>query len=209
MDMQAIKKIAFEAMGNKSSHEFKEKGNKFYHGERVAVLALKLRKIILPDDNSHDEIITVAAWFHDIMNGGDNHPQEGAMKARELISSYCSDEEMDEICDIISVHDDRTAGHEAFSVYTKLHQDADQLDHFGTFDVWMRFIYAVPHNQTINDVRDWFINEGQKNSGRYRSELNFEISRRIFDEKMEFVEYFASRFDVEISGGIWKEEQFQ
>jgi len=208
MDMKLIKNIAFERIGNKSSHEFKEKGNKFYHGERVAALAIKLKELILPDDNSHDEIITVAAWFHDIMNGIDNHATKGAIKTKEILSPYCTSTEISEICEIISVHDDRYSGRDNFSAYIKLHQDADHLDHFGTFDVWMSFIYAVPHNQTINDVKDWLLKVRPAENEKYRNELNFELSRQIFDEKMEFLNYFSNRFGVEIAGGIWNESQF-
>jgi len=31
MDLPLIKNIAFELIGNNRSHEFKEKGNKYYH----------------------------------------------------------------------------------------------------------------------------------------------------------------------------------
>jgi len=209
MDMKLIKETAFEIMGNKSSHEFKEKGNKFYHGERVAALAMKLRKLVLPDDDSHDEIMTVAAWFHDIMNGNDDHERKGAIKTRGVLSPYCTNEELNEICGMISVHDDRHSGRDTFSAYIKLHQDADHLDHFGTFDVWMSFIYAVPHHQTINDVKTWLLEKRPAENGKYRNELNFEVSRRIFDEKMEFLKYFSNRFGVEMSGGIWNEDVFQ
>ena len=49
MDMNAIKEAACVLMGVKSSHPFKEPGNKYYHGERVAALALRLRRRIIPD----------------------------------------------------------------------------------------------------------------------------------------------------------------
>jgi len=208
MNIALIKNIAFEFMESKRSHDFKEKGNKYYHGERVAALAIKLRKLILPNDNSHDEIIIVAAWFHDILNGADNHAKEGAIKTREILSPYCSNDELIKVCEIISVHDDRNIERNKYSPYIKLHQDADHLDHFGTFDIWMSFIYAVPHNQTIGDVRDWLTNVRPTENEQYRNELNFDISRKIFDEKMEFLKYFTDRFDVESTGGIWNMEQF-
>jgi len=211
MDMQLIKNIAYKEMSNKKSHNFKEKGNKYYHGERVAALALKLRKIILPNDNSQDDIIIVAAWFHDIMNGtGDNtkHPENGALKTKKLLSPYCTNDELSKICEIIYSHDDRYSQRDKFSIYIKLHQDADHLDHFGTFDVWISIVYAVPHGQTINDVRNWLCNERPLKNEQYRNELNFEISKKIFDEKMEFLKYFTDRFSVESQGGIWDEKKF-
>jgi uncharacterized protein len=90
----------------------------------------------------------------------------------------------------------------------KIHQDADLLDHFGTFEIWMSFIYAVSHGQTLNDVKDWLINVRPLENEKYRDELNFEISRKIFDEKMEFAKKFSDRFGVENMGKIWDEKRF-
>jgi len=203
-----LKKIAYDWMGNKRSNEVCERGNKFYHGERVASLVLKLRAKILPNDTSRDEILTVAAWYHDITHGSADHAREGAVRTRELIAPYCCDTETDEICNIIAVHDDRNPECDAYSVYVRLHQDADNLDHFGTFDVWMTFLFSVFRDETINDARDWLLNRRPLENERWRSELNYKISREIFDEKMRFLKHFAERFDVECAGGIWDEDSF-
>lgn len=207
MNLIVIKELVFEHLGNKSSHPWKERGNKYYHGERVAKLVIKLRKFIIPEDDSHDDILTVAAWFHDIMNGIENHAKEGAKKTRELLDGYCSQYEIEEICEIISVHDDRYSDRSLFSDYIKLHQDADHLDHFGTFDIWIRFFYAAHHDETINEVIDWFQNVRSKEVDKYREELNFEISKKIYDEKSEFVRNFGNRMSVECTGGIWDETE--
>lgn len=207
MDLVAIKQLAFDYMGNKSSHSWKEKGNKYYHGERVAKLIITLRQFVLPNNESHDEILTVAAWFHDIMNGVENHAKEGARKTRDVLSKYCSEYEIDEICKIISVHDDRYSDRSLFSDYIKLHQDADHLDHFGTFDVWTEFLHAIHHDRTIIDVIEWFQTTRRSQDKHYRNELNFEISRKIYDEKSEFVNSFGERFSVEGVGNIWNEKE--
>ena len=207
MNMQAIQSIAFDLLGSKSSHVFKEKGNKYYHGQRVAVLVLKLRRLILPDDDSHDDILTAAAWMHDVTNGTDNHAVTGAAIAKEALQPHCSPEELSEICEIIRVHDDRKPKGSSFSEYIKLHQDADYLDHFGTFDVWGSFLYAKYHGYTINEASDWLKNGRPKENERFRSELHYEVSRKIFDEKIEFLNSFTERFYVETAGGIWNEER--
>jgi HD superfamily phosphodiesterase len=207
MDLKAIKKLAFEMMGNKNSHHWKEKGNKYYHGERVATLVLTLRRLIFPEDDSHDDILTVAAWFHDVMNGSDNHAVKGAKKAREVLHKYCTPQELDTICDIIAVHDDRYTGRDTYSNYIKLQQDADHLDHFGTYDVWMSFLYSMPHGQTIQEVIDWMADVRPTEDEKYRNELNFELSKRIYDEKSEFLHSFSERFRVEGMGGIWNLDQ--
>lgn len=205
MDLTAIKQIAFAEMGDKRSHPFKERGNKYTHGERVAKLAVRLRQLLFPENSELDDILTIAAWFHDICNGVDNHTELGAERTRELLTPYCTAEELEQICAIIAVHDDRKMV-KTYPDIIKLHQDADHLDHFGTFDVWICFQYAPPHDQTIDDAREWMRNVRQTENKQYRSELNFELSRRIFDEKAEFLQAFTERFAIESTGGIWNEE---
>lgn len=51
-----------------STFSFMEKGNKYDHGQRVANLSKMIRKNILPDDNTRDDILIVSAWFHDYMH---------------------------------------------------------------------------------------------------------------------------------------------
>ena len=114
---------------------------------------------------------------------------------------------MDEIYKIIYVHDDRYSERSLFSDYIKLHQDADHLDHFGTFDVWTEFLHAIHHNRTIIDVIDWFQTTRRDQNNRFRNELNFEISKKIFDEKSQFVNSFGDRLSVEATGGVWNEKE--
>ena len=203
MDLITIKQLAFDHLGNKNSHRWKEKGNKFYHGERVATLVLQLRKLILPEDNSHDDILTVTAWFHDILNGNEDHAVQGAIKTREVLQGYCTEEELNTICEIIKVHDDRTCGRDVYSTYIKLQQDADLLDHFGIFDIWMSFSYFVSHGKNMKDVAQWLSEVRPLEDKKYLEELNYELSKIIYKEKSSFVRSFSERFCVESSGGIW------
>lgn len=203
MDLSDIKRLAFKEMGGRSSHAWKEKGNKYHHGERVARLALTLRELLFPSDPSRDSVITVAAWFHDIENGCDNHCERGAVKTRALLSGLCAPDELDEICAIIAVHDIRHGDRSDLPVSAKLHQDADHLDHFGTYDVWMNFLYAVPHGLTLPEQLKYMQNERPGEDERYRAELNFALSRSIYDEKAEFLRDFTERFAVEADGRFY------
>jgi uncharacterized protein len=208
MDLEAIKQLSFDLIGEKSSHPWKEKGNKFHHGERVAKLIIELRKKILPDDNSHDEILNAAALFHDVLNGIENHGVLGTEYVQKVLENHCSKYELDEICKIISVHDDRKPDDNIYTDYIKLHQDADYLDHFGTFDIWSAVTYTVYHKQSISDLIDWFENIYSVEYEKNREELNFELSKRIYDEKSLFVRSFGERLKVEGKGGIWRLEEF-
>lgn len=170
---------------------------------------IDLRKRILPDDNSHDEILIAAALFHDILNGIENHEKLGAEYTRKLLENHCTKYEIDEICEIICFHDDRRPNDNNFSDYIKIHQDADFLDHFGTFDIWRVFTYTVYHQQSIIDVIDWYENTFQIEVEKQRQEMNFDLTRKIYDEKCLFVHSFCERLKIEGTGGIWKFDSFK
>ena len=207
MDLQKIKELAYEQMANQYNPNSYEKGEKFHHGERTAKLALTLREHLYPDDTAHDDVLTVAAWFHDIRNGVADHWTEGTKKTRELLMPYCTADELDEICGIIAVHDDRDMT-KSYSATIRLHQDADNLDHFGTFNIWRCFFYAAHNGQTLPQTIDYMINRIPKENAQYRDQLHFELCKRMFDEKAEFFRLFAERFEVEGSGEIWGAAKF-
>jgi len=205
MDLIKIKQIAFDEMSEKI-HWSGEKSGKYYHGERVAKLALTLRKYILPDSDSHDDIITVAGWFHDCVHGVEDHALAGAERAKVLLSDHCSEYEMREIYDIMYRHDDRLSDRDSFSTYAKIQQDADFLDHLGTLDVWTKFLYASLKGRNIGEeienMKEW----QERLDTEYDVQMNFDISKKIYREKIEFHRNFLERFVVEATGDIWNEQ---
>ena len=201
MNLEKMSSLASELLENKRSHPYKELGNKYYHGIRTAKLALKLRKIILPCDDSHDDILTAAAWFHDCANGNSDHCRSGAEFCRTALKGLCTDEELEEICYIIKVHDDRTHTVD-YSPWIKIHQDADHLDHFGSYDVMMAFLESNAHDRTIEDMVKWFLEMRPGQRDKVKAQLNYDISRRIYDEKTDFMVEFGKRFKAETDGEI-------
>ena len=195
-------------MNGKSSHPFKERSNKYSHGERVATLGLRLRRLILPNENEYDDILTAAAWFHDVCNGPgvNKHGILGAERAGKLLAEYCTSEELKQICYIIAVHGDRKNETVTYSNALKIHQDADRLDHFGTYDIWSFVTYSIALERTTNDALHYLQNTWLNNFTKWRDDLHFDLSKKIFDEKKQFTESFAERFAVECAGGIWNEK---
>ncbi|MDR0917066.1 MAG: hypothetical protein LBN02_07790 [Oscillospiraceae bacterium] len=208
MNLQSISRIFADEMAHLRT-DWNEPGAKYYHGQRVAKLAVRLRELLFPQLLDKDDILTVAAWFHDVYNGHElyheTHGVSGAERTRELISAYCAPDELDDICGIIAIHDDRTAPN--CSELAKLHQDADLLDHFGTHTMWRLAIYSPPHERTILDAAEFLRHDLDLNGERWRGRLNFELSRKIFDEKADFVRHYSERFDAELDGRIWDEER--
>jgi len=205
MNLTVIKQVVKSEMSEKRSSSYNEIGDKYAHGERTATLALRLRQLILLNDSAYDNILTVAAWFHDICNGTTNHCELGAERTRKLLANHVTPNELDYIYQIIAVHDDRNHD-KNFSDIIKIHQDADHLDHFGTLDIWRCVANTIGNNRTIKDALNFCYNTRPTEAKRWRKELHFDISKRIFDDRNQYMQSFIDRLTIEGHGGIWDEE---
>lgn len=209
MNLERIGDIAKREMENKKSSPHNERGDKYSHGVRVAKLAIRLRQHILPNYDKEDDILVVAAWFHDICNGEvthDLHAIVGSAKVRELLVNECSEEELYQICNIISIHDNRIPETEDYPTIIRIHQDADHIDHFGTMEIFRVIAQTIGHDETIEEALNYFINEWEEQNTYWREVLNFEVSKRIYDDKTNYMKSFIERFRVEGIGEIWDKE---
>ncbi|MDF2593044.1 MAG: hypothetical protein K0S75_2510 [Clostridia bacterium] len=200
MDLRLIKQRAFENLGSRKAHHHRETGFIYYHGARVANLVINLRKLVLPEDNSKDEILQVAAYFHDVAKGIEPHSKYGAILSSEMLKDLCTEEEADQISEIIHCHAARKK--REYNDYEMLLQDADLLDHFGTIELWMNFNYYAIEDKDMNSSIDYYRTEFIDMAAKNRSLLNFEISKKIFDEKLEFVYDVVKRMEIENRGDI-------
>jgi len=199
MNLTAIKPLA-EQQKRRKAHIDREKGSIYYHGQRVANTVLQLRRMILPDDESHDEILTAAAWFHDIGKDIEPHAHTGALLTRDILQEHCTAEELDEICELIALHCDRKPDR-TYSPWVKLLQDADLLDHFGSAGVWIMFMIAASKGESPEQTQvrlDDFLPRYDRN----RALINYPQSIEFFDEKVTFEREFFERFRLEAEGNL-------
>lgn len=200
MDLQLIKARALENLSKRKAHKRRETGFIYYHGERTANLVISLRKLVLPEDSSMDDILQAAAYFHDVAKGVEPHSKYGAILAEEMLQDLCSKEELDKICELIRLHTSRKKGN--CDDYAKLLQDADLLDHFGSIELWMGMHYAAAEDWNIDTLVDFYKGDFKEDADKNRSLINYEVSERIFDEKVEFTYKFVHRLIVENKGQI-------
>lgn len=201
MDFERLEALAFQAMGKRKSHLEREIGHVYYHGRRVANSVILLRKQLFPDDASHDEILRCAGLFHDVGKGIEPHARTGASLARELLVQELTAQELDEVCKIISVHDDRHPESDLHSQWVKLLQDADHLDHFGSQGLWLSFTYrAYVGQKDMMGLPAFYESEWEDSIPRTRAHLNFERSKEIFDEKIEYERQVIRRVKLEGEG---------
>lgn len=201
MDINELQELAQKMMKNRKAHIGREKGFIYYHGLRVSKIAIKLREIILPEDSSYDEILVVASLFHDVAKGIEPHGTYGSVLVKELLKDYCTEQEISEIAELIYYHSSRTKDNE-YSEYIKIIQDADMLDHFGSTEVWMNFVYNAHKDASMYKSLEFYENEYEVEVSKCRALLNYEVSRKIFDEKVSFTRSFVDRFRKETAGEV-------
>ena len=202
IDLPALQALAEQLLKPRKAHIDREKGGIYYHGQRVANTALLLRRAILPEDGAYDGVLTVAAWFHDIGKNIEPHARYGALLAREALREHCSAGELDEICEMISLHCDRRPGDNGYAPAVRLLQDADMVDHFGSYVLWMDIWHSASREGTWQELA--FFDEARWDAfcARHRALLNYPLSGNIFDEKAAFVNAVYARMRVECVGGI-------
>lgn len=204
MNIQDINQIAFEKMGKVKAHIKRERGFIYYHGLRTAKLALTLRKNIYPDVSKYDDIIYVAALFHDIGKGIEPHEETGQVLVQHILKEHCTAEELSMVSDIVRYHCIRKVDNN-YPMWVKIVQDADILEHQGTTEVWLNFIHSLYEERSQDRAIEWWLKDEESLAGRIKQgeKLNFSFSRKIWDEKIKFVDGFIKRLEAESEGEIY------
>jgi len=201
MNFERLEKLAFHYMGNKKSHLDREIGAAFYHGKRVSQSVVELRKAVFPDNDSMDEILRCAGLFHDIGKGLEPHNHSGAVLVRDLLKNELTAEEIDKVCYLIEVHDDRQPESDTYDWCAKLLQDADLVDHFGGQGVWLTCVYGAFTNcGSMKDVVEYQFSEGLPSAEENSKLLNYAYSREVMRDKVNFERQVYERFAVECQG---------
>lgn len=90
MNLDRISEIALNTMSQRKSHLQRETGFVYYHCQRVAKIALSLRKELFPDEGTMDDIMYVASIFHDVTKGIEPHQETGSVLVKSLLKDECS-----------------------------------------------------------------------------------------------------------------------
>lgn len=200
MDIDKIEQIARDNMVGRREPQEREPGWLYHHGRRTARLALWLCGEL--NASADRDTLYAAGLFHDIGKGSDNHNQAGADLTRKLLKHLCTADELNAVCDIVLKHCLRTHTPE-LSEAVMIVQDADVLDHFGPIEPWLAFYWHGMRGESFNDHLRFKTGEGSVfNRRKMRAALNYDDSKRMFDERIAYEEEFFSRFHRVYTEGI-------
>jgi len=200
MNKQRVIEIARSAMCERKPMATREKGYVFHHGLRTAKIAINLLDVIDHSPEVYPDILFAAAVFHDIGKGITPHNETGADMAGDILKEECLPDEIAAITQIIREHNQRHRATECTTA-SRIHQDADILDHFGAQSVWLAFHWNTVHEETPDQSVEFYNGEeNQKWITWARASLNFDNSREIFDKRLAFERSFFDRFNSEING---------
>jgi uncharacterized protein len=203
-----IKELAKDLMIKRKAHNEREYGSVFYHGERVAKTAVQLRGKISPLKKSIDNLLVIASWFHDISKGIEPHAHFGAIITKDILKDNLATNDLNMVVEMIDYHCYRKPENNNYPDYVKIIQDADLIDHFGTYEIWMNIQYQAHTNGSINDLIDYYMKNHSIKVEKHRKLLNYDLSKKIYDEKVAFEKMYYDRLRIEGIGEIYKLDQF-
>lgn len=207
MNLDTVRELAYRHLAERKAHKEREKGFIFYHGERAGKIAVTLREILIPGNSQKDEIMKAAGYFHDVAKGIEPHGEYGAVLAKEILKEHCTNCEVDEIAEIIYYHQKREKDND-YSEFIKIFQDADILDHYGTIEIWMNFHYYAYMDLPIKESVKFYKEDFDQHVSYIKKLLNYDISLKIFEDKIKFIKDFADRMTAEANGEIYGLESF-
>jgi len=209
MDRQKI--LAWGAEKMRFAHDAPlEPGYRYYHGLRVARLAVELaRTMQLRIDQ---EALFVGGFLHDVGKAGYNGPDHGPRGAeliRAEIAHLFNAHELDGVTAIVANHYMRPNSHHfagrerpVFPAEVLLVQDADLIDHFGSNGIWLAFRWSVYHGRNQQESLDFY--HGQDVSWRREAleSVNFAVSRDEIASRMGRAAQFMSYWQLEEKGEL-------
>ncbi|NLG23783.1 MAG: HD domain-containing protein [Clostridiales bacterium] len=202
VDFERLDGLARRLMAGRKAHLQREVGSIYDHGRRVAAGVVALRQLVAPGEGALDGDLRVAAMFHDVGKGIEPHERYGAAIFREAARDVLDREAIDRAAALILAHCDRRPNEPAHGPAARLLQDADLLDHFGAYRVWMDVQYYAHTGEGISALAKYLREECAPSMARHRAMLNFEQSIAIFDEKRRFTDEWARRLMIESEGGF-------
>lgn len=199
---QQLLELARKSMIGRVTHAAREPGYGFYHGVRVARVALRIADRYDTENKIDRDELYAAGLFHDVSKGIEPHNETGAILLPFLLEPYFDKKAVTRIQRMIREHNQREPNARA-GLGGKMLQDADALDHVGTQAVWLCFQYAARYNEPQAKTLAWYSGpKMRKKLKRWRDSLNFAVSKELFEQRVLFENDFFRQMRQEMTGEL-------
>lgn len=139
----------------KKIYENEPSGHDFSHIERVLNYCFEINK----EENADEDVLVVAALFHDlhrVMSSrcGEFIPAEESLEyAKEILAEFCiAEEKLERILYVIGEHDNKAHRHDK-PIELQIVQDGDILDALGEVGLCRTLTYCKRNNIPVADKR--------------------------------------------------------
>lgn len=210
MDITAIKAWAKTKMLQTDDSPL-EPGYRWYHGVRTAKLAGYLASQMQLEVD--EDVLEIGGLLHDIgkagYSGPEPHGPRGARIIREEAAQLFTPDTLERVTAIVANHYQRPnskhwRGKKApeFPAETLLVQDADIIDHLGANAVWLAFRYGAAQLRNQEAAIQRFHQVDPPWHEESLASLNYTISRRELEHRLQFLEHFYSQWELEEQGEL-------
>ncbi len=192
MDIIKIEEILSPLLKNSDAQQNRERGYTYYHGKRVAELALKIYSAAKTEVQQLElDRLYIAALMHDIGKGKRHHAMVGSKMAGKILGRALKKKDIEEIQRLIREHNLREKPN-ICDLDSKALQDADVLDHFGAQGIWLSVFYTARGNGDQGSFLKYYYSKVHKEYVRTKYYgLNFDLSRIMFEERYAFQKQFV------------------
>lgn len=185
-----------------------ETGYRYYHGLRVAKLALGLaERMGLQVDR---ELLYIGGFLHDVGKAsykGPEHGPRGAKMISDEIADLFTPNELALVLDMVGNHYMRPnseyfSGKErpTYPSEVLLVQDADTLDHFGSNAVWLAFHWSTLQHPTQQETIDYYHTDDPRWRQKALQWVNYDLSRNELSYRLKRIDEFFAFWQQEESG---------
>lgn len=193
MDIVKIEHYLSSILKHSGIQQVREKGYVYFHGKRVAELAMKIFSDVKLDIEQVElDRLYIAGLMHDIGKGRKHHAVVGARMVPKVIKDGLSKADIASIQRLISEHNLRERPNTC-ELDSKALQDADVLDHFGAQGVWLSVYITAKKNGNQGDMMKYYFSDEHKNYVHHKYYgLNFDISKKMFEERYSYQKDFLN-----------------
>lgn len=185
------------------------KNYRYHHLLRVHRYVLKLMESEEVGPREFDpEVVEVAALFHDVgriediedgrmdpFEGHDGHPERGAEMVGDMIDEFLEQGQVEKVEKVIRNHHS-----EAETVEGMIVQDADSIGGFGVLNLWRMIHYGADKGRPMEDMFDYFWSKAVKQLSGRLEDLNFNVSRRVAEKRLQEYKELVSLMEIEDAG---------